>query len=151
MPRRARAPIFCCTRQAVEGNGMSGVMRGDDDQINLVGGDAGHFHRALGGLGGEVGGEFVRGGDAAFLDAGARGDPFVRGLDHFFKFGVGQDFFRHIRADAGDGAGAALKIVFGARIFEFGFHETAAELEFRRRLSNVSFARAISPAMIWLI
>jgi hypothetical protein len=24
--RRAVAPIFCCTRQAVEGNGMSGVM-----------------------------------------------------------------------------------------------------------------------------
>ena len=31
------------------------------------------------------------GGDAAFLDAGAGGDPFVGGIDHFFEFGVGED------------------------------------------------------------
>ena len=70
-----------------------------------------------GGLGRQVGGEFILGRDAPFLDAGARGDPFIRGLDHFFEVGVGQDFFRHIRADAGDGAGATLKNFRGARFF----------------------------------
>ena len=53
------APIFCCTRQAVAGNGMSGVMVATMIEVNLVGGDAGHFHRALRGLGRHVGGEFI--------------------------------------------------------------------------------------------
>ena len=44
---------------------------GDDDQIDLLGGDAGRFHGAQGGLRRHVGGEFILGGDVAFLDAGA--------------------------------------------------------------------------------
>ena len=49
------------------GRGERHVRRdgGDDDEVDLFGGDAGHFHRALGGLGGQVGGEFVLGRDAA--------------------------------------------------------------------------------------
>ena len=63
---------------------------GDDDELDLVGGDAGHFHGALGGVGGEVGGEFVFGRETPFLDAGARDDPFIGGVHHFFQVGVGQ-------------------------------------------------------------
>ena len=57
--------------------------------------------------------------NAAFLDASARSDPFVRGLDDFFEIGIGQNSFRHIRTDASDGTGAALEVVAGSRIFEF--------------------------------
>src|SRR5674476_10231 len=143
--RRPRRADFALHETRGGGKRHVGRKRRDDDQINLAGGDAGHFHRAGGGLGGEVGSEFIRGGDAAFLDAGARNDPFVRGLDHFFEFGVGQDFFRHIRTDAGDGAGAALEIMFGARIFhEFAGTETSAA-------ARVLFAAAMALAMVWLI
>ena len=55
-----RAPIFCCTRQAVDGKRHVRRDGGDDDQIDLLGGDAGPFHGAQRGLGGHVGGEFVR-------------------------------------------------------------------------------------------
>ena len=120
-----------------------GRERGDDDQINLIGGDASHFHRALGGFRGEVGSEFVGGGDAPFLDARARGNPFVRSLDHFFQIGIGKDFFRHIRTDAGNGTGAANKIMFCARIF----HDWAGSVS----ASRILFAAAMSRAMVWLI
>ena len=95
-----------------------GRDRGDDDEVDLVGGDAGFFQRALGGFGTEVGGEFVFSGDAAFLDAGAGGDPLVGGLDEFFEFGVGENARGKIRTDAHDGAGAADEIVLGARVSE---------------------------------
>jgi len=58
---------------------------GDDDEVNLLARNAGHFHRALRGFGGEVGGEFILGRESTFLDAGARGDPFVGRVHHFFE------------------------------------------------------------------
>jgi len=39
--------------------------------------------------------------------------------------GIGQDFRRQIRADTGDGTGAALKIKLGAGVFKFGDHVEA--------------------------
>ena len=59
------APIFCCTRQAVAGNGMSGVMVATMIESNLIAGDARHFHRALRGFRGHVGREFILRRDAA--------------------------------------------------------------------------------------
>ncbi|MDL5051095.1 hypothetical protein QQ054_34405 [Oscillatoria amoena NRMC-F 0135] len=45
---------------------------------------------------------FIGGGDAAFLDTGSRGDPFIRCLDHLGQFGIGQDFLRDIKAGSGN-------------------------------------------------
>ena len=101
------------------GNGMSGVMVATMIKSICSAVTPRPVHGAQGGLGGQVGGEFVLGGDAALLDAGAGGDPFVGGVHHFLQVGVGQDFGRHIGADASDGAGAALEIILGARVFEF--------------------------------
>src|SRR5439155_10391100 len=100
---------------------------GDDNQLDLVGGDPGLFHRPPGGFGGHVRGEFVVGGQSPFLDVRAGGDPLVGRLDHFFQFGVGQDSFRHVGADGDDGTGATLETVLGSRIFEdlSGAHATA--------------------------
>jgi hypothetical protein len=50
----------------------------------------------------EVAGGFAIGSHAPFADAGARGDPFVGGIDEFLEIGVGDDFFRQIAAGAGD-------------------------------------------------
>ena len=120
---------------------------GDNDEINLFAGDAGHFHRALCRVRGHVRSEFVLRRHAPFLDAGARGDPFIRRLHHFFQVGVGQNFLRHIRTDAGNGTRTALEIVFGARVFKFGAHTGTAQLEPSPPF-NFLFARAISRAMI---
>jgi hypothetical protein len=84
-------------------------------------GDAGLFDGAQGGFGGQIGGEFVFGGDAAFLDAGPGCDPFVGGVDQLFKLGVGKDLVRDVGADGQDGAGAALEIMPGARVFKLFF------------------------------
>ena len=110
---------FRWTTQAVEGKGMSGVMVARTIKINLVGGDVGALHGGEGGFGGEVGGVLVLGGDAALLDAGAAGDPFVGGVHHFFQVGVGEDAVGDVGADGGDGAGAAFEMVAGAGVDEF--------------------------------
>ena len=44
----------------------------------------------------------VRGGDAAFLHAGACADPLVVGVDELLKVGVGPSFFRDVGASPGD-------------------------------------------------
>jgi hypothetical protein len=51
----------------------------------------------------------------------------------FSRSALVRNFFRHIRADAGDGTGAALKIIFGARIFEFGLMQEQETGICRRR------------------
>ena len=94
--------------------------RGHDDQVDLLGGDAGALHGAQGGLRGQVGGEFVLGGQPALFDAGAGGDPLVGGVHHLFQVGVGEDLGGHIGADAADGAGAALEVILGSGVLEFG-------------------------------
>jgi len=90
---------------------------GNNDEVNLVGSDPGLFHRTLCRVRRHVRSEFVLGRLPPRFDAGARGDPFVRRVHHFFQVGIGQNFHRQIRADAGDGTGAALKIKLGARVF----------------------------------
>ena len=64
--------------------------------------DAGGFQRAHGGVVGEVAGGLAFGGDVALADAGARGDPFVAGIDELRQVVVGQHLFRQIAAGAGD-------------------------------------------------
>jgi len=55
-----------------------------------------------GGVESEIAGGLAVGGAAALADAGARGDPFVGGVDELFEIGVGDDFFRQVAAGAGD-------------------------------------------------
>ncbi len=65
------------------GGGKHHVGRGggDEDEIDFLACDAGLFHRGERGFRAHVAGVFVLRGDAAFLDAGAGGDPLVVGLD----------------------------------------------------------------------
>ena len=98
-----------------------GRDRGDDDEIDLFGGDAGLFHRPPRRLGRQIGGKFVLG--AAMcrsFDAGAGGDPFVGGVHHFFEVGIGEDLCRHIGSDAGDGTGAARKLYLARGFLNLG-------------------------------
>ena len=97
----------------------------DDDEIDLFSGDAGLFHGFQGGFRGDVGGEFVFGGQPAFFDAGAAGYPFIRSVDHFFEVGVGESLRGQVGTDTADGAGAALEVEFGSGVFEFRFLRVA--------------------------
>ena len=89
------------------GGGSEGVGGdgGDDDEVEFGGGEAGVLEGPRGGLGRHVGGEFPLGGDAAFLDAGAGGDPLVGGVDQLCQIGIGEDFFGQIAARSGNGDG----------------------------------------------
>ena len=76
--------------------------RGADDQVDVVGAEAGGLQRHARGGGAQAGGALVVGGDAALADAGAVDDPLVRGLDHALEVGVGQDLGGQVLADADD-------------------------------------------------
>ena len=78
---------------------------GDEDQIDLIGGDAGIFEGGDGGFGGEIAGIFAFGGDATFFDTGSGSDPIVAGFDEFFEVGVIENAFGKIAAGADDGDG----------------------------------------------
>ena len=80
----------------------------------------GSFARSLGdGLARE--GRVILGGDVALLDAGASGDPLVRGVHQPLQVGVGQNSFRDIGADSRNGTRPPLEIILGARIVKFRF------------------------------
>src|SRR5690606_13774403 len=72
------------------------------DQVELAGRDARGFQRTQGGVVGKVAGGLALGGDVALADAGARGDPFIAGIDELGQVVVGQHFFRQIAAGARD-------------------------------------------------
>ena len=64
------------------GNAISGVDRAADDQIEVLGFQAGRLKRLGGGVRREGRGRFVRAGDAPFPDARAAAiDPLVVGID----------------------------------------------------------------------
>ena len=86
------------------GGGKRRVGRdgGQDEQVDLVGGDAGVAERLAGGGDGHVGDVLALAGDAAGADAGAGVDPGVRRVDHPGEVVVGQGAFRKIAAGAGD-------------------------------------------------
>ena len=79
----------------------------DENEIDLSRFDLGLLDRFQRSLRRHVARVFVLGGDAAFLDASARGDPLVARVDHSRQVGVGQNFFRHVTAGADDRNGAA--------------------------------------------
>ena len=118
---------------------------GDDDEIDLLRLHASHRHRAARGCRTEVGSKLIVSRDAPLLDAGTAHDPFVGGLDNLREVGVGDDALRYIRADAGDGAGAALEIVLRARVLDFlgGAHQAASDFA----AANAVLAAAISRRM----
>ena len=84
------------------GEGLVGGRRRQHDQVEI-----GRLHprpaeRGAGGGGRQVGGELPFGRDAAFEDAGALDDPFVRRVDHPREVFVGQHLLGQIPAAAGD-------------------------------------------------
>src|SRR5690606_14029011 len=80
------------------------VRRGgaDDDQVELVGAAAGGFQRAYRRVERQVHGGFAFRGDVALTDAGARGDPFVAGVDDLRQVVVGQHLAGQVAAGSGD-------------------------------------------------
>ena len=86
------------------GGGHRGIRRdgGDDEEVDLLGVHASVFERSLSRLGRHVGTGFISGGDMAFTDARAGGDPFVIGVDNLRQVVVGEDFLGNPCADSGD-------------------------------------------------
>ena len=82
---------------------------GDDDAVDLAGGDAGALERLpRGGDRHHLHGLLGRG-PAALLDAGALLDPLVAGVDRLDHLGVGDDPGRAVGAEAEDARRAALR------------------------------------------
>ena len=87
------------------GTGGKGLVRrrgGDDDEVDISGGQPGTVESATGGGSAEIGGEFTLGGDMALADAGAFDNPFVAGIDCRGEFGIGEHAGRQIAASADD-------------------------------------------------
>ena len=71
-PGKAEAATAAAEHRSAIHRGFSHLSGGaDDDQVNLVCGDARIFNRRLRGLRGEIAGEFPIGGDVALADVGA--------------------------------------------------------------------------------
>jgi hypothetical protein len=66
----------------------------------IGGGKARLGERLAGRFKSQVGGGFALGHYVALLDARARGDPLVRGIDERLEVGVGHDAFRRVMAEA---------------------------------------------------
>jgi hypothetical protein len=64
--------------------------RADDDQVNVLGGQARILNSTLRGERGEHGNRFVGCGNAALPHARALNDPFVGRFDHLFEVGIGK-------------------------------------------------------------
>ena len=100
------APIFVWMKQAVAGKTMSGVAvatRMRSISSPLIPACSIAFKR---GLRAHVAGVFILGGDAAFLDSGAGGDPLVVVSTIFERSSFVRTFFRHVTAGANDRDGA---------------------------------------------
>ena len=82
--------------------GIVGRGGGNDDEVDVIGGDAGIGHGPLGGFHGKVGGELALRSDMALLDADPLLDPLIGGLDHSGQFSVGEHLFRQIATDTAD-------------------------------------------------
>ena len=82
-----------------------GGERREQDEVDLVGLDAGRPDRAHRGDGGHRGRRLVGRGDPALADPRPRHDPFVGGVDHPLEVVVGQDLRRGVAAPAGDMGG----------------------------------------------
>ncbi|CEE61807.1 hypothetical protein XAC2852_230020 [Xanthomonas citri pv. citri] len=74
----------------------------DDDQIDLIGGHTGRFHRPQRGEIRQIAGGLVVGDDVTFTDASAREDPFIAGVDNLRHVVVGQHLFGQITTRARD-------------------------------------------------
>lgn len=83
-----------------------GRDRGADDQVDLLGLHAGILHGGQGGTRGHLAGHHLGTRDAALLDAGARLDPLVAGIDQLLKIGIGHHPVRSVAAGPDDGSGA---------------------------------------------
>ena len=84
------------------GRGREGNVRrhgGDDEQVDVGGGEAGAFEGLGGGLGAHVRRVLAGSGDAAFGDAGAGLDPLVGSVHHLGQFGIGELAFWSVDPD----------------------------------------------------
>ncbi len=66
----------------------------DNNQIQILGREAGHFQGLLTGRYGNIGQGLSGKDHPPFLDAGTADDPIIRGIQNFFKIGIGNDAFR---------------------------------------------------------
>jgi hypothetical protein len=73
---------------------------GDEKQIDFFGGNFRLLDCFERGLRCHVAGHFVFGGNAPFLDPGARRDPLVAGIDHAREIFVSKNFLRRITTGA---------------------------------------------------
>ena len=76
---------------------------GDDNHVDVFGGDSGVLERGLGGFCGEIAGGLRRGGDAAFADPGAGHDPLVASFHQTLQFCVGQNGLWNVGACSDNG------------------------------------------------
>jgi hypothetical protein len=66
-----------------------GGVGGDDDLVDVLGGEAGVGDRLIGRRGRQINGRFIIGGETPLPDAGALEDPLVVGVDEFRPVLVG--------------------------------------------------------------
>ena len=86
----------------MEGNIISGVTVQTRIASSSDGIDAPAGERGPGGAGSKVGCRDAWRGNVAFRDTGAIDDPFVIGLDHLFKIGIGQHARWYVTPDGGN-------------------------------------------------
>ena len=96
------SPSRSCTRHAVEGNDMSGVNVPSTSRSQSFAVAAGLGEEVAGGLDAQVGRGLVRGGVAAFEDAGALDDPVGVEAEAGVEVVVADDHVRHVLPGADD-------------------------------------------------
>ena len=79
-----------------------GSDRGDDDGIDVAGGQAALSERLLGRLNRKVTRGYASFHDVALADADAAQNPIIRGVDHLLEVGVGKKAGRHVGAEGTD-------------------------------------------------
>jgi hypothetical protein len=95
------APIFSERNRPSRENHI-GRCGSDEQKLDVLGRDLRLFQRLKCGLRGHITGHFVLSRNATLLDPGARGNPFVAGIDHVREVLVGQDLVRRVTAGPDD-------------------------------------------------
>ena len=95
-PQARVAPIWFCTRQAVDGNNMSGRDRAHQDGVQIRGVDPALLERLARGLHRQIRSGDVGIGDVALGDSGALQNPLIVGLDHLLQVVVGEHARGHV-------------------------------------------------------
>ena len=101
-PHALFAPILSCTRHAVLGKQHVRRHGADDDQVDVVGRQAGALDRLARRFVRQVAGRHAGIDDVPLANAGALQDPLVGRLDQLLEIGIGQQARRHVGGQALD-------------------------------------------------